>query len=216
MNALRRVLDAVGDGFAVLDPALLDHAGELVPRLGIALVPVEHDHALHADAVDEDRADVLHLVGLGRVVARDQAADDDARERVHHRQDRVEDLAADVLEVDVDALGAGRLQVALEVARLVVDAGIEAEFLHDVVALRLAAGDADRAAAPGLGELADHAADRAGGGGHHDRLPGLRRADFLHAEPGRESRHAEAAQVVRQRDARSASTAVSVSPGAQP
>ncbi len=90
----------------------------------------------------------------------------------------------------------------MEPSRLVVDAGVETEFLHHVVALRFAARDTDRAAACRLGELADHAADRAGGGGYHHRFAGLRRADLLHAEVGRESRHPEAAQVGGKRGAR--------------
>jgi hypothetical protein len=57
---------------------------------------------------------------------------------------------------------------------LVVDAGVEAQFLGHVAALVGAAGDADRAAAARLGQRADRAADRAAGGADHHRLAGLR------------------------------------------
>ena len=87
--------------------------------------------------------------------------------------------------------------------RLVVDAGVEAEFLGDVGALLGAAGDADRAAAARLGELADDAADRAAGGADDDRLPRLRLADLrcrpYHAvTPGMPT----GAELGRERDAR--------------
>ena len=63
----------------------------------------------------------------------------------------VEDQAADVLEQAVDALRRRRVQrrrQRLEVAvLLVVDAGVEAEFVDDVGALVGAAGHADGAAA---------------------------------------------------------------------
>src|SRR6478609_3980847 len=42
-KALRRVLDALHDGFAVLDPATGHHRGKRLDSLGIAVDPVEHD-----------------------------------------------------------------------------------------------------------------------------------------------------------------------------
>ena len=47
---------------------------------------------------------------LGGVVGRDQAADRHAGEIVQQRQHRLEHRAADVLEIDVDALRARRLE----------------------------------------------------------------------------------------------------------
>jgi hypothetical protein len=67
----------------------------------------------------------------------------------------VEDLAADVVEVDVHALGAMFSSGPRGVAGLVVDAGVEAQLLDHPVALGLAAGNADHAAAQELGDLAD-------------------------------------------------------------
>ena len=65
------------------------------------------------------------------------------REIVQEREDGVEDLAADVLEVDVDAGGAGLLQSLRERRVAVVQAGVEAELFRDVPTLLLAPGDAD-------------------------------------------------------------------------
>ena len=92
------------------------------------------------------------------------------------------DDAADVLEVAVDAVRAGCLQrraERLQVAVLpVVDAGVEAELVDHVAALLRPAGDADRAAAARLGELADDAADGAAGRADDDRLARLGRDDL--------------------------------------
>src|SRR5882672_12327734 len=140
---LGRILQPLGDGLAVLDLAGDHPARQVGERLRPELHAVGDDEALHLDAVGQDRLDGLHAVGLGGVVLRDQAADRDAGEGVHPSQRGVEDLAADVLEVAVDAAGHGGLQLVVERAGLVVDAGVEAELLHHVAAFLPAAGDAD-------------------------------------------------------------------------
>src|SRR6266480_5389607 len=122
-QALGRVLEALDDRLAVLELALREVLAERLQRLAVALLPVVHDHALHLDAVDKHEAQVLHRVRLGRVVVGDHAADDDARNKVREPQQRVEDLAADVVEIHIGALRAGGLQVAMQVARLVIDPG---------------------------------------------------------------------------------------------
>ena len=137
--------------------------------------------------------------GTRGVVGGDQPAHGDAAEQVHLHQHGVEDLAADVLEVDVDALGRGGLELGGEVAGLVVDAGVEAELLRHVAALVGAAGDADGAAALDLGDLADDRADRAGGRRDHHRLAGLGLADLEQAEIGGPAGHAEPADPALQR-----------------
>jgi hypothetical protein len=78
---------------------------------------------------------------------RDQAADRDARKRVEQREHRLEHRAADVLEIDVDALRAGVLQLRGQIGIAVVEAIVKAELVLHVVAFVLAAGDADRAGA---------------------------------------------------------------------
>ena len=139
------------------------------------------------------------MTGVGVVVLADRAADDDARLAVDARQHGVEDLAADVVEVDVDAFRAVRLQAVLDRAGLVVDAGVEAELLDDPLALRRAAGDADDAAALDLRELADGLADRAGRARDDDRLAGLRLADVEQAEVAGHAGHAEHVEPLRRR-----------------
>src|SRR6185295_7673554 len=84
--------------------------------------------------------------------------------------------------------------------RLVVDAGVETELLHHVVALRPAPRDTDRAAALQPGDLADHAAYRPRGRRHDDGFARLRLADIEQPDPGGHAGHAEHAEVGRQRD----------------
>lgn len=102
-------------------------------------VVVEDDEALHLDALAQDRAHQRRQAvrpgwQLGVVVVGDDAADRDPGLGVEQREDGVEDLAADVLVIDVDAVRAGLGQSFGEVRGMVVEAGIEAEHLHGVAA----------------------------------------------------------------------------------
>ena len=82
-----------------------------------------------------------------------------------------------------------------------IDAGIEAELVHHVIALCLAACDTDDAAARDLRELAGHTAHRARRGRHDHRLAGLRLPDLFQAEPRGDAGHPEDAEVIRRRRA---------------
>src|SRR5437870_7605656 len=62
-QAARRILQAVHHGLAVSELALGEVAGERLQRLAVAILPVEHDHALDAQAVDQDGAPVAHAIG---------------------------------------------------------------------------------------------------------------------------------------------------------
>src|ERR1700694_1416557 len=99
-KCLGSILQALRDALAVLDLAAGDPADELGQRFRPQLHAVGDDEALHLDAVGEDRGEIFHAIGLGGVVLRDQAAYRDARKGVHALERRIEDFAADVLEVD--------------------------------------------------------------------------------------------------------------------
>ena len=145
-------------------------------------------HALADEGAHQARA---HLGG-GGVVLRDRTAKRDAREEVEVAQNGVGDRAADIVEIDVDAVGAGGAEGRIEILLgLVVDAGIEAEVILHEGAFLGAARDADGAAAHELGDLAHDLADGTGGSRHHDRLAGLGLADMQQAEIGGHARHAE-------------------------
>src|SRR6185437_5714613 len=196
----RRVVQAFDDRFAVLEPSLGNVSREARQRLAVAILPVEHDHSLHPDAVHEHRAQPLVAVRLLRAVLGDQAAEDDARVAVHQPERGIEHCAADILEIDVDAVRTCGAKIVVQIPRAVIDAGVEAELVNDVVALGPAARDADGATAADLRELADDAANGARRRGDDDRLSGPWLPDLEQAEPRGESRHAENAEVVRSRD----------------
>src|SRR5439155_21055509 len=107
--------------------------------------------------------------------------DGHTHERVEQRTHRFETRAADVFEIDVDALRAGVFQLRRQIPIAMVEAVVEAELVLDVGALVLAAGDADRARALDACDLADGRADRAGSGGDNYSLASLRLADIEQA-----------------------------------
>ena len=184
----------------ILSLPSLCHCPSLADRLRNAVSPVEHDQALHAQPLGQHGAQVLRaLRRLGGVVGGDQPAHGDAPEQVHLRQHGVEDFAADVLEIHVDPVRRGGFQIGGQVAGLVVDAGIEAQFLGDVAAFLSAARDADGAASLDLGDLADQRADRTRCRRDHHRLARLGLAHLEQAEVGGPSRHAEPAHPALQR-----------------
>ena len=170
----------------------------------VAVGVVEDDNAFHARAVHQQREVVGGtLDGSGVVVLRDGAADDDAGPQVDARENGVENLAADIVEVDVDAARTVFLQAILDGAGagFVIDTGVKAEFIDDEIAFFLAAGNADYTAAEVFGDLADRHADRTGRTRDDHRVArfGLTRLEQAevtshawHAErvePGRQGRH---------------------------
>ena len=83
---------------------------------------------------------------LRGVVGRDQAADGHAAVDLQPVADRDHDVAADVLEIQVDAVRGQPVQRLADVLVLVVDGGVEPELLGQPAAFVGAAGDADDAA----------------------------------------------------------------------
>src|SRR6266403_939531 len=191
---LRRLLQALHDVLAVLQLALAQPARAIGEELRQPVGVIADEEATDGDAVDQHRREVRPRRHLGRVVLRDDAAERDARERVDVPQHRLEDVATDVVEVHVDALGAGVAQHRRQVRHAVGHAGVEAQLLQDVLALVLGARDAGDATAADLRELADDGADGAGGGGHDDGLTGLGLGDVVEAHVRRQAGHAEDAE----------------------
>ena len=98
------------------------------------------------------------------LVGRDGAAQRDAAAAAQRAERGLEVLAADVVEVDVDAVRRGRAQQLVDRAVVVVEGGVEAELVAQVRDLVGRAGAADHAVAAQLGDLRGERADRAGGG----------------------------------------------------
>src|SRR6202008_1099727 len=111
----------------------------------------------------------------------------------------LENIAADIVEINIDAIR-GRGPERLERrAVLVIDGGIEAEFGRQPLAFVRAAGDADHAASLDFRDLANDRPDRTGGGRDHDRLAFPRLANVKQPEISGEAGEAVHAQQMRHR-----------------
>ncbi len=104
-------------------------------------------------------------------------------------------VAADVVEVDVDAVRRGVAQAGQDGAVLVVERGVEPEVVHEVIDLRRRAGAADDRVAAKLGELPDERSDRAGRARHEDDVPVGEGRDVEQPRVGGEPRHPQDAEV---------------------
>ena len=103
-------------------------------------------------------------------------------------QRRVENVAADIVEIHVYPFGTMLAQRLAYIFGLVINRRIEAEFGEEIAAFLDAASDADDAAAMNPGDLPHHHADGAGGARNDYGLAELRFADVEEAEIGRHSR----------------------------
>src|SRR5439155_11083592 len=123
---------------------------------------IHHDETLHDEAFHHDQAGHAARAVCGRyaVILRDRAATGDAAAVVHQRKTGFENVAADIVEIDVDALGGGGAQRLEGGTVLVIDRGVEPEFGSQPLAFVLAAGDADDVAAVDLRDLPDDRSDR--------------------------------------------------------
>ena len=150
-----RAVDAVEDVLAVLDAAVGDPRGELGGARRVGVPVVEGVEPLHPRPLAHDVLDVVQRRRRAfEVVGRDVAAQHDAAAIGEPAQHGVEQLAADVVEEDVDASRRELLEARRDVFGLVVDARVEAELVDDPRALGRAAGDADDVRAAQLRDLA--------------------------------------------------------------
>ncbi len=125
----------------------------------------------------------------------DRAGHGDAAVGVEHHQGGVQVVGADVVEVDVDAVGRGLAQLFQDRARPVVEGGVAAD-LAQPADLVLAARAADHpGGALDLGDLAGHAAHRAGRAGDEHHVALFQLGDVEQAHVGGQRGHAEHAQV---------------------
>ena len=83
---------------------------------------------------------------------------------LHVEKGGLQNLAAHIVEIDVDAAGAGRPQLGEEVTALVVDRRIIAELFGEQMTLGRAARHPNHLTAPDLGDLTDDRAHASRGG----------------------------------------------------
>ena len=173
--------------------------GHVAVECAQSVVVVGNDKALYFQALGQDvahqyRGEVRAFGQAGEVVPGDDATDGHAGAGIEQRHHRLQHLATDVFEIDVDALRAGFGQSSGEVVTMMVDAGIEAELLHGELALRGAAGNAHHTAALQFRNLPHSGAHRARGRSHHHSFAGFGLAQIEQANIGRQAGHAEHAQ----------------------
>jgi hypothetical protein len=106
----------------------------------------------------------------------------------------VENLAAHVVEKDVDSIGAMPGQRIADIFIFVVDSGVEAGLPDEPVALLGPAGEPDHAASFDSCDHSRHRASRTGCARHHERLARLHLSDVQRAEVRRQARDAEQRQ----------------------
>src|SRR6266536_1617343 len=144
-ESLGGVLDAVHDCLFALDASRLEPAADLGQELGVESEVVGNDEALHQRPV-ADQGEEVARAGVWRVevVLRDHAAERNTGEGIEKPQHGVQDRAAHVLEVDVDALGTGLPERVEDVGRfLVAYGGVGAELAREIRALVVRPGRAD-------------------------------------------------------------------------
>src|SRR5690606_15918584 len=129
---------------------------------------VEHDETFHARLTEDQVEVVLRPRNRsGGVVAGDATAEHHPGAGGDARQAQIENLAADVVEVDVDAVRARAVEGLAHVDVLVVDGCVEAELAGEPAALVRATGNAHHPRALDPGDLPGDAAGGAGGAAHH-------------------------------------------------
>src|ERR1700694_1905365 len=161
---------------------------------------IEHHKAFHSCAIDQKRK-IIGWAGDGRsvVVLRNGPTDGDARASGKLGKNGIQNFTAHIVEINVHAFWAMLLQGLLDIFALVVNGGIEAQFLDNVAALLGASGNSHHPAALNLSDLSSHHAHCPGRARNHHRLPGFRLAYVEQAEIGGHTRHAQCAQIDWQR-----------------
>ena len=169
--------------------AVLDHGCQFDLRFNVSRGEVEDQEALHTRATHDQHRAVGDPPGpFGGVVLRNGPADDDPSAQSDVGQRGVENLAAHVVEVQVNAVGTGRTQTPREVLFAVVETLIKTVLFDDLGAFLRTAGDADHLFGPaGPGNLADHRSRSSACARDDDDVARLELTDVQQAEKGREA-----------------------------
>src|SRR6267378_1475027 len=186
-----RVFDAVVDGFPPFDLAFVYPRGHLSLELGHEIEIVRDVEPLQPKALAHDEHEVTWAVGQPNgVVLRDHSADRKAGKRVGCRECRLQMLAADIFEINIDARARRMQQGVGQIARrLVVDDVVDTDLLHKGTFGRTARRPDDRVPLE-LGDLADDRSDGARGGRYEHHVTGFRYCDLQQADPSRQPWHA--------------------------
>src|SRR5882762_6431583 len=106
------ILEAIDDVFAELHSAAVEPMAHLLDKLTVAAAVVRNDERLHLDPLGCQRAGQVPqpnclFRGVCTVAPSYRSSTRHARALVQQRQHRVEDGAAGIFKVDIDAVGTG-------------------------------------------------------------------------------------------------------------
>src|SRR5436853_708557 len=159
------MLQSVDDIDAILELAFHPPLAQLHNGFHGARHVIRDEKAFEPRPLDNQLHQVIWAGGrLRGIVLRDQTAQRNARVEVDPAQHRIENFAADVFKINVDAVRAMLLQAVTDQFILVINRRIESEFFDQPATFFRAAGNADNAQTFDLADLADERADGAGGG----------------------------------------------------
>ena len=139
---------------------------------------------------------------IHHVVFADLATDRQPGMFVQTREHRVQGLAAHIVEINVDAVGAVFVERSANIQFLVVEGLVETQHVFHMRNLRIAPRAAHDPRARNSAELSRHTANRPAGRRDENRLSRLRLAVLQHARIGGKARHAENRNTVADRSVR--------------
>ena len=117
--------------------------------------------------------------GQGRVVVvRDQTADRDTSLHIQQRKYGIEHHATDAFKIDVNATVTRSGQLSRKILGAVINAGVKAKFVRDVVAFFLPSGDAYRAASAESSDLSHDRTNSSTGSRNDYRFARFRLSDI--------------------------------------
>lgn len=167
-EGLRAVLDSLGDAFAILHATVSDVSRDLFQKGAEPVVVIGDDETADGKALCQNQApqpgQAVGTFGHGHahpaeIILADHATDRNASPDIHQRHHAVQRLAADILEIDVDTVrtlgGQGVLHLGPILDRVVIDAGVEPQFVCCEGTLFSPARDADNPQSVDLGKLTD-------------------------------------------------------------
>ena len=198
------MLDPVRDGLVEDDVPGGQPRGHLGDECRVELGVLADDEPLKGQPAPDHGGQVAGADGhLGGVVLRDGTAQRGPPAVVEGPHRRLEVVAADVVEVDVDAAGSRDRELVGDRAVLVVERGVEAVAAREERDLLGRTGRADDAAGTlEPGDLADHRAHRSRGPGDEHAVSGHHRGHLEQPDVRRERRHPQHAEVRRDRHPR--------------
>jgi hypothetical protein len=201
---LGRVLESVDDRLAVHESALGEPAAELAPNLGEAVQVAAPAEAAQRQVVGDRLEQVARALGrLRRLVLRDGSAQRHPPPTPQSGQRRLQMVARDVVEVDVDSLGCRLQEVVDDGAVPIVERRVQVQVVEQVADLGRRARTPDHAVTAELGDLGGQASHRAGRRRHPDNVPFAQSRGVDEPRVGSQPHPAERPEVLLRRRERS-------------